>query len=197
MRRLRGLSQRGFGRAVSPIAGGQKQEPDVGTRPLEDIVKGIDGVEHNVIATPAQTHRTLRAAAMDTWRTASAAEISSVASQTKVVSFLQNSMSRRCCSVVTSSRTMPRTSEIQPITATTIWMAVEQADDDADNAGEENERLVLDEVRHQVGEGVFPHGQDCTEDSQIQPTILAVVGKCIYDFILRKIAELDEFDYPI
>jgi hypothetical protein len=191
MRRLRGLSQRGFGRAVSPIAGGQKQEPDVGTRPLEDIVKGIDGVEHNVIATPAQTHRTLRAATMDTWRTASAAEISSVASQTKVVSFLQNSMSRRCCSVVTSSRTMPRTSEIQP------WMAVEQADDDADNAGEENERLVLDEVRHQEGEGVFPHGQDCTEDSQIQPTILAVVGKCIYDFILRKIAELDEFDYPI
>jgi hypothetical protein len=26
---------------------------------------------------------------------------------------------------------------------------------------------------------------------------LAVVGKRIYDFILRKIAELDEFDYPI
>ena len=69
----------GIGRAVSPIAGGQKQGPDVATRPLEDIIKGIEG---NVISPPAQTHRTLRAAAMDTWRTASAAEISSVASHT-------------------------------------------------------------------------------------------------------------------
>jgi hypothetical protein len=69
MRKLRRSSPRGLGRAVSPIAGGQKQEPDVGTRPLEDIIKGIDGVEHNVIAPPAQTHRTLRAASMDTWRT--------------------------------------------------------------------------------------------------------------------------------
>jgi hypothetical protein len=66
MRKLRRSSPRGFGRAVSPIAGGQKQEPDVGTRLLEDIIKGIDGVEYNVIAPPAQTHRTLRAASMDT-----------------------------------------------------------------------------------------------------------------------------------
>ena len=82
MRRLRRSSPRGFGRAVSPIAGGRKQEPDVGTRPLEDIIKGIDGVEHNLISPPAQAHRMLRAGAMDTGRNASAAEISSVAFQT-------------------------------------------------------------------------------------------------------------------
>ena len=69
------LRSHGFAHRGRPKAGA-----DVGTRPLEDIVKGIDRVEHNV--TLAQTHRTLHAAAMDTWRTASATQISSVASQT-------------------------------------------------------------------------------------------------------------------
>ena len=50
-----------------------------------------------------------------------------------------------------------------------------------------------------VGDPIwFKNGQDCSEDNQIQPNYLGkVVGKCIYNFILRKIAELDEFDCPL
>ena len=72
-----GLRSHGLAHRGRPKAGA-----DVETRPLEDIIKGIDGVEHNVISPRPKRTSTLRAAAMDPWRTASAAEISSVASQT-------------------------------------------------------------------------------------------------------------------
>src|SRR5271167_5162951 len=102
---------------------------------------------------------------------------------------------------------MPRRSEIQSITATTIWMAVEPHGPFPTRTARPTTMRIMP-AKKMKGWFSTSFGINsvnaCFRTDKIAPRIIKyspnyfgkVVGKCIYDFILRKIAELDEFDYP-